>query len=165
VREEGLCPCVPPSEGLRGAGTPRRSRGHHLLAELRIGRKWGTFHVSSVPPTSLGDMGTKPPPHLAPADPISGPPPRPSTPLPRPHPKAPHPSPRPTSQPSAWHDGGRWRWQPRRWHSARPPRPPRGWGIARPQLARAAVMATAGLARRPRACGHTGRSSLCKVCP
>lgn len=38
-------------------------------------------------------------------------------------------------------------------------------GIRRPQLAHAAVMATAGLARRPRACGHAGRSSLCAVCP
>lgn len=43
---------------------------------------------------------------------------------------------------------------------------PRGQGgIGRPQLAHGAVMATAGLARRPRACGHTGRSSLCAVCP
>lgn len=47
-----------------------------------------------------------------------------------------------------------------------PPRCPRGTGgIGRPQLAHGAVMATAGLARRPRACGHAGRSSLCAVCP
>lgn len=80
---------------------------------------------------------------------------------------SPHRPPNPGA-PHAWHRrGGRWWrwwwWQPRRWHGARPPRPPRGCGIVRPQLARAAVMATAGLARRPRACGHAGSSSLSSV--
>lgn len=50
-----------------------------------------------------------------------------------------------------------------------PPHPtmasPGTGGIGRPQLACAAVMATAGLARRPHACGHAGRSSLRAVCP
>lgn len=70
----------------------------------------------------------------------------------------------PDPSPHAWHRRGPgcapvpgW------WHGAQAPptvASPGTGGIGRPQLAHAAVMATAGLARRPRACGHAGRSSL-----
>lgn len=109
------------------------------------------------PPPHLGSPQTSTSPHGGTFGAPSSSPTAPESPLP-----TAHPTPEPPV-PGTAGEGGGGGGSPGGGTVPGPPRPPRGRGIVRPQLARAAVMATAGLARRPRACGHAGSSSLSSV--